>query len=225
MSRKTNSTSLKLGKTQLWTVSAQQYGKSLSTFFNFKICYYLFLLMNILTHKTKFSWNLVNCHVKFNQLFIVIYAHNEEKCDLRYTKLLVDHFKKLNYNCVVQVYPKEFMFSSSLIVAYFKKLLTLNLTPKKGLLMLTTLLTRNIGISKNVYSKYGAHYLLLKGFKIRITGRLENSKSPMTQTLEQVHGNLSLIKLTNYVEYTNFFLFSKLGTCNFQIWLFYKIVI
>lgn len=67
------------------------------------------------------------------------------------------------------------------------------------------------------YFKYGFKKVYLKGFKIRLSGRFEGSKTQMAKSVEYTIGSLPLTCLNSYVEFKKKELFTKSGICGLQI--------
>jgi|GEM_PF-5891287 len=80
-----------------------------------------------------------------------------------------------------------------------------------------------LNLNKISYFKKGPFRIKLIGFKIRLAGRFDNSRNQMAKITKYNSGSLSLSTLKNKVEYSKNEIFTKFGTCGFQIWLFYKI--
>nr|YP_009295190.1 ribosomal protein S3 [Dasya binghamiae]AOH77202.1 ribosomal protein S3 [Dasya binghamiae] len=71
--------------------------------------------------------------------------------------------------------------------------------------------------------KKGPQKLILKGYKITLSGRFENTKNPMSKTYTTKNGFITLTSLNNNIDFISKNLYTKLGICNIKIWLFYKI--
>jgi len=229
MSRKTNSTSLKLGKTTIWPIFSQNYGSSIfMKAQNFKIYYYLYLLLIFVNKNYNASITNVNINIK-NKISITLYYYFDSHLELQENfNLINSYIGKLNYRFSeiysIKFYLKLKTFSTLLITNYFQNLLNKNFSLKKIFSIVYVLLEANINSKKIIYMKFGIQKLILKGFKIRLSGRLDNNSKQMAKALEYTYGNIPLVSIENYIEYSNLIIFSKLGSCNFQIWLFYKII-
>ena len=107
--------------------------------------------------------------------------------------------------------------SAQLITFYFNYLVQQNIIFRKAVLVLVSTLILKINSFKVIYSKFGLKKLKLKGFKLKLSGRFENSKNQMSKKLEQTVGVLSLLSLNSYIEFFDLNICSKLGTCSFKI--------
>ena len=87
--------------------------------------------------------------------------------------------------------------------------------------MVVLILKQQVGQTKLIISKAGLKKIILKGFKVVIVGRFENSKTQMARRVSYKFGLLSLLSLNSFVEFSNIDVNSPLGTYNFKIWLFY----
>ena len=83
------------------------------------------------------------------------------------------------------------------------------------------LLVLQLNSAKILTSKTGLKVLKFKGFKLKLSGRFEESKNQMSKTLEQTSGSISLLSTSSYIEFSTLNINSKLGVCNIKIWLFY----
>ena len=79
------------------------------------------------------------------------------------------------------------------------------------------ILESQINSNKICYFKSGILTVKLKGYKIRLSGRLEGSKTQMAKSIEQVEGSLPLTSIKNYVEYKKAEIYTKSGICGIQV--------
>lgn len=146
MTRKTNITSLKLAKTQIWPIFLQKYGNSFfTTFYNLKL-YYSFILFLKLINKTynlTFSIAAINLGKKIS---ITLYYYVENQNQIVFNTIR-NHFRILKYyfttTCSVKFYYQTNTFSAILLSNYL-----FQLSKKKSLkqmfLLIFSLLESNI---------------------------------------------------------------------------------
>ena len=92
---------------------------------------------------------------------------------------------------------------------------------KKILKRVTFVLNSCLNSKKIVYNNKGPILLRLRGFKIKISGRFDNTRNQMSKMLSNGGGNLPLSKLNSYIEYHNSKIYTNSGLNNLQVWLFY----
>lgn len=224
MAQKINPTSVRLGKQILWNFTFQHYGKSLFSY-SFHNSMYLYLLFltkvgSIWVPRTKLSLDFFSSNI-FLVFTIPVFQKNRFKLQifqetLRKIKLWWPEAPKQLFFLTFQ--PVK---SALFVTLYFKLLLERELLVRKVLLLILNLLKQQVGQSKIIYSKSGVRKITLKGFKLVLSGRFENSKNQMAKKLEYTVGSLSLLSLDSYVEYATVNFSSPLGLCNLKIWLFY----
>nr|ATG87379.1 ribosomal protein S3 [Gracilaria chouae] len=230
MTRKINPTSLKLGLTQVWDFTIQNYSK-------LNYCYAFSFLKQLqiedITSKfLKVNKFLVNDREFWyfnNQLFLNIYIVEVISKQVDKHLFLIQDLAKLLSNwfslkIYLRIYKRIYWTTTSnLILSYASYLLEQNKNPNKILWQICVFLNKHRYHSKIVYSTKGIRLVNLKGFKIRLVGRFDNTKNQMSKSIQQGLGVLSLMSLKNRVEFVNRELYTKLGSCGLQIWLFYEI--
>nr|YP_011017015.1 ribosomal protein S3 [Gracilaria hainanensis]WQB61693.1 ribosomal protein S3 [Gracilaria hainanensis] len=230
MTRKINPISLRLGLTQVWDLAIQKYSK-------LNYCYTLFFLKqfqieNIITKILRLNKYLVNdkefWYIR-DKLFLNIYI--VELIDNHTDKylFLIKGLSKLVRNwfplkIYLRIYKRIYwMTTSNLMISYMAYLFEENKNPNKILWQICMFLKKHLYNSKIVYSTKGIRVVYLKGFKVRLVGRFDNTKSQMAKSIQQSSGSLSLLSLRSQVEFVQKNLYTKLGSCGLQIWLFYEI--
>ncbi|MGH1163428.1 hypothetical protein ACQVTW_31165 [Bacillus mycoides] len=93
----------------------------------------------------------------------------------------------------------------------------LNYSPKKIAAILTILLKSNLNTKILAFNLYGPCFLILRGYKIKLSGRLDDQKNQMAKHFTLKKGSLTLTNLNSYVDYKNINLNTKLGVCNIKI--------
>jgi NAD-dependent DNA ligase len=93
----------------------------------------------------------------------------------------------------------------------------LNFSPKKILAIISDFITNKLNLKKLSYSKNGPLTCYLKGYKLILTGRFENTKTSMSKTLILKKGSLNSTSLNNRVDFFTKNLNTKFGLCNFKI--------
>nr|UAD89794.1 ribosomal protein S3 [Gracilaria salicornia] len=230
MARKVNPISLRLGLTQVWNLTIQNYGK-------LNYCYMSSFLQywrtrNIIAKILKFNKFLINDKELWyinNTLFLNIYMVDLVKKHSDMYLFLIKELSKLvckwfSLKVDLRIYKRiSWMTTSNLMLSYVSYLFDKNRNLNKILWQVCTFLKKHLHKGKVVYSTKGIRIAYLKGFKIRLVGRFDNTKSQMAKSIQQGSGSLSLLSLKNQVEYMQKNLHTKLGSCGLQIWLFYEI--
>jgi hypothetical protein len=96
-----------------------------------------------------------------------------------------------------------------------------NVSLKKALKDVAKLITIQLNSKKILYTSKGPLTFKLQGFKIKSSGRFDNSRNQMSKTIKYTKGSLPLSKLNSYVEYSHKDIHTKSGVCSVHIWLFY----
>ena len=220
----------RLGIIQVWKSLLQIYGKSFNQYSLLlhkylqiqRILFRIFLKSNlILNHQ---EW-----HISKNFIFLNIYYEHIDKSRIFINKkFIIKLFKIINQlflsNIFINFYLKlESEPTVNLISIYTQHLLEQNNPPKKILWNLCKLLEKQEKQEKIHFFKFGIFKVKLKGFKIKLSGRLEGSKNQMAKSMEQSVGSLPLTSIKSYIEYKNKEIYTKSGICGIQIWLFYEI--
>lgn len=230
MAQKINPISFRLGISQVWDSTLQLYGKSYLNYFLIfhkylqirNILNRIFLKNNLIIdfqewkiYKNKISLNIYYSHL-FNSKQI-----NHLNCFNKVSKTILEWFSIISS---IHFYLKAQKTSTTkILIAYTHYLLEQNISAKKIIWNLCKFLETNKKIEKISYFKFGIFKLHLKGFKIRLSGRFDNSKNQMSKNIEQTVGSLPLTCLKSSVEYINKEIYTKSGICGLQIWLFYEI--
>nr|YP_009511841.1 ribosomal protein S3 [Gracilaria gracilis]AXI97718.1 ribosomal protein S3 [Gracilaria gracilis] len=230
MTRKINPISLRLGLTQVWDYTIQNYNK-------LNYCYTLSFLKqlqieNIVTKILSLNKFLIHDKEFWyskNKLFLNIYIVEVDPNNSNKYLFLIKELSKLISNWFflkiqLRIYKRvSWLTTSNLVSSYVSYLFVQNKNPNKILWQICILLKKHLGSNKVVYSTRGIHSVYLKGFKVRLVGRFDNTKNQMSKSIQQGSGSLSLISLRNQVEFVQKNLYTKLGSCGLQIWLFYEI--
>nr|YP_010199611.1 ribosomal protein S3 [Gracilaria cervicornis]UAD89469.1 ribosomal protein S3 [Gracilaria cervicornis] len=230
MTRKVNPISLKLGLTQVWDFTIQNYNK-------LNYCYALSFLKqlqieNIVNKILKVNKFLINDKEFWyfnNKLFLNIYIvevffNQGDKYLFLIQKLSKLVFSWFSLKIYLRIYKRIYWITTSnLILGYASYLFQQNKNPNKILWQLSIFLNKHLYHNKIVYSTKGIRLVYLKGFKIKLVGRFDNTKSQMAKSIHQSSGSLSLVSLQNQVEFVQKNLYTKLGSCGLQIWLFYEV--
>nr|WCH57943.1 ribosomal protein S3 [Hypnea marchantiae] len=232
MAQKINPTSLRLGITQLWTFNVQFYGKSFKSYFLSLHKYLkLFLFLKKISDLTGFIINYQQLKIKSQKIVLLKIYYTESfsilnKNFFQFHLKIRDLLKKVFLKKVrISYYLIDFPFiSKNLLYSYSKFCASENQIVKKVLWNLYRFLEVHLNSSKVVYTPKGIKILKLKGFKIRISGRIDDSKNQMAKSLNLKIGNSCLTSLSDYIVYSASELYSKSGTCGIKIWLFYEFI-
>ena len=232
MAQKINPTNFRLGLIQVWKSYLQMYGKSFKQYF--KILHKYLQIQNViirLFNINNFSLNHQEWKINRKKTFLNIYYSKLPKIQLKATsnnKFFTKVHKIIKQWFLMNVFIRFYLSSdlkptTNLVVMYVQNLIDQNISSKKILWNLCKLLEKLLNKKKVFLFKKGIFAVTLKGFKVRLTGRIEGSKSQMAKSIEQIVGSLSLTNIKSYVEYKNKTIYTKSGTCGVQVWLFYKI--
>nr|YP_009511791.1 ribosomal protein S3 [Gracilaria caudata]AXI97668.1 ribosomal protein S3 [Gracilaria caudata] len=230
MARKINPISLRLGLTQVWDFTIQNYNK-------LGYCYVMslvkqFQIESIITKILKLNEFFVNDKEFWyfrNQLFLNIYVIEVSRTHSDKYLMLMKELSKVisswfSLKIFLRIYKRvNWITTSSLTSNYILYLFEQNKSPNKVLWQVCRFLKKNLYSKKVVYSTKGIRSVYLRGFKVRLVGRFDNTKSQMAKSIQQSAGSLSLISLKNQVEFIQRDFYTKLGSCGLQIWLFYEI--
>nr|YP_010199661.1 ribosomal protein S3 [Crassiphycus crassissimus]UAD89569.1 ribosomal protein S3 [Crassiphycus crassissimus] len=230
MTRKVNPISLRLGLTQVWDFTIQNYNKL--NYCYITLLFKQFQIENVITKILKLNKFLVNDKEFWyfkNQLFLNIYV---TEVFISYSDKYLVLMRELSniirnwfsLKIYLRIYKRiDWITTSGLVSNYVLYLFEQNKSLNKVLWQVCWFLKKRIGSKKIVYSTRGIRLVYLKGFKVRLVGRFDNTKSQMAKSIQQNAGSLSLISLKNQVEFIQRDLYTKLGSCGLQIWLFYEI--
>nr|WCH57631.1 ribosomal protein S3 [Hypnea wynnei] len=232
MAQKINPTSLRLGISQLWTSNIQFYGKSFKLyFFLFHYCIKSFIFLKRISNSIGFlihyqqlkikKYNPIILNIYYTQPFFVLKADSTRFYNKIQNTLSKFFSKKLCIGFYLMGFP---LLSSNLLYSYSQFLVFENLTAKRILWNLSKLLEMHLNSLKIIHTSRGVKILKLKGFKIQIAGRIDDSKTQMAKRLNLNVGSSCLTSLQDYIIYSKSILYSKSGTCGVKIWLFYEFV-
>nr|YP_011003658.1 ribosomal protein S3 [Gracilaria eucheumatoides]WPS66060.1 ribosomal protein S3 [Gracilaria eucheumatoides] len=229
MTRKINPTSLRLGLTQVWDFTIPNY----NSFNSYILLIFKWLQVNSIIIKilrsNKFLISDKELLYINNKLFLNIYITDlilpsHDKYFLithKLSKILLEWF---SLKICLRIYRKmNYTIMPNLILNYAAYLLEYNRNPNKIIWQVYQLLKGHINSSKIIYCTKGIRLVYLKGFKIQLVGRFDNTKSQMAKSIQQNLGSLSLVSLKSYVEFSHKNLHTKLGSCGLKVWLFYEI--
>nr|YP_009317463.1 ribosomal protein S3 [Gelidium arborescens]AOX48892.1 ribosomal protein S3 [Gelidium arborescens] len=231
MAQKTNPIGLRLGTNQVWDLIVQKYGKKQKSYLNFLKEQFLF--NHFFTQHIEFK----NVGLFVRKYLIIKYASNNisfvyntnlflpnnilSKNLMKKTQLVLKDTFEVEANIKLFCIGKSTL-TANLLTTYVNHLFEQNFTLKKIVSNLILFLKHQLGARKIVYLKNAAQELELIGFKVKVSGRFENTRNRMAKTYEQNIGFLSLTCLKNVIEFHNKVIYTKLGTCSFQVWLIYK---
>nr|WDA66122.1 ribosomal protein S3 [Phymatolithon calcareum] len=227
MSQKINPISIRVGVFQLWNTNLPKYGKT------FK-CYTKFLRKQskIITYLKHFleNYNLLieNISLCFNSctVFINVFVTkpNTSKIFPKTNLLIKTIYYWLKIPVILTFYKKLSLTNSAFLINNYVAYLVLQgILPKKLLQVIYKMLKDQSMKVKLVQTTQGINKVILKGFKLRLSGCFETSRSQMSKTIKCNFGLLPLTKLKGYVEYSNSIIYTKFGSCGLKIWLFYEL--
>nr|YP_009589026.1 ribosomal protein S3 [Corallina ferreyrae]QBL75542.1 ribosomal protein S3 [Corallina ferreyrae] len=227
MSQKINPTSFKLGILQLWNFNLPKYGKQFQSYKRriqiYKyICYYVkHVLRNHQLLLNKISIRCINQQVLIT---VSLFCLQPNFILLNKNSVLNTIFNWLKSPLILHFYQTlSFNSSSFLLSNYIAYLIKeKNISAKKLLQQVHSLLKTQAKIPKLIYTVSGVRIVSLKGFKIQFSGCFEASRSQMAKTIKCNFGLVPLTKLNGFIDYSNNTIFTKFGTCGLKIWLFYE---
>lgn len=232
MAQKINPTSVRLGISQLWMSSIQFYGKSFKSYFLLLHHYRRsFLFLKKVASATGFIINHQQWKIKKSKVIVLNIYHTQSffvsnanfaKFYGQIQKTLITLFKN-NIRICFYLMCVPFL-SKNLLYSYSQFLASENLAAKKILWNLSKLLDGYINSLRLIYTPQGFKISKLKGFKIQIVGRIDDSKTQMAKSLNLNVGNLCLTSLEDSVIYSTSILYNRSGTCGLKIWLFYELI-
>nr|YP_010199836.1 ribosomal protein S3 [Hydropuntia urvillei]UAD89844.1 ribosomal protein S3 [Hydropuntia urvillei] len=229
MTRKINPKSLRLGLTQVWDLTIQNYNK----FDSYILFIFKWLQINSVITRILRSNEFLISDKEFlymgDKLFLNVYIPNSilESNDKYF--LTLHELSKILVNCFsLKIYPRIYKkvnstTMSNLILSYAIYLFEYNNNPNKILWQICQLLKGHLDNGRVIYCTKGIRMVYLKGFKIQLVGRFDNTKSQMARSIQYNLGSLALVSLKSYVEFSHKDLHTKLGSCGLKVWLFYEI--
>ena len=226
MSQKINPISFRLGLSQVWNNTFQLYGKNLSSYTSFlylKLILYNYL-RRYLDSKQIFLGSLYLFILKDKIILLVIYENCFNSNLLKFEKLNLFLYFLTNWNLKLYLLKQtSWVNTPALITSYIMYNRKKSSSLKKILKRVTFVLNSCLNSKKIVYNNKGPILLRLRGFKIKISGRFDNTRNQMSKMLSNGGGNLPLSKLNSYIEYHNSKIYTNSGLNNLQAWLFYTI--
>ena len=220
MAQKLNPTSIRIGQYSPWIITYQTYGKSL---YYFSYYHFFFLFSFFFTFFNFFS-TLSNIFLLDNKIYLFVNTSTTKSnhAKLRFGLKKIKRWPRITNQPKFRFFPVSNILNlASSISFYFQFLFFKKIIFRKIILILAKLLRQQIGTTKLVFLKFGLKKVKLKGFKLKLTGRFENTKNQMAKKVEYAEGSLSLLPVNSVIEFFTLNIYSKLGVCNFKIWLFY----
>nr|YP_010204201.1 ribosomal protein S3 [Ahnfeltia fastigiata]UAT97936.1 ribosomal protein S3 [Ahnfeltia fastigiata] len=237
MAQKINPVSFRLGTIQVWSNFSQNYGNYFNPYSQI-----LHRQLQVTDYINRFfsTRNFIfdqNDWVFFNdKIFLNIqYAQKTKDADkTNFSTLDSSELLKVATRTIsqwfgipvsIRLYEKnQWLGTSNLLINYVYFSAKQGNSFKKIIQNICKMLTTHLNTIKISYSTKGVVRLSLKGFKIQLAGRFDNSRNQMAKLMKQSIGSLPLTCLESYVEYSHKEFHTKHGVCGLQIWLFYEIV-
>lgn len=226
MAQKINPVSTRFGSIRLWNLILQNYGKS-----TYNFAFYKGLQFRSIINRTFASSHLILVGKELwfynNEFFLNIHFIDKTTKHPKFYPFLFDNILKVFFKWpAMKAYSRIYMrtnqvLTSKLLTNYGKYLSRSSTNFNKILWKLHQFSENHLNERKIIYSKKGLRFIYLKGFKIRLVGRFNNSRSQMTKNIQQDLGLQSLASLKNYVEFSQDEIYTKSGSCGLQVWLFY----
>nr|YP_009511942.1 ribosomal protein S3 [Melanthalia intermedia]AXI97869.1 ribosomal protein S3 [Melanthalia intermedia] len=230
MARKINPVSFRLGALQLWDFTLQNYGKlTYNSILHFYKRLQIKKVINQILSLNRFLPGSKELWFYNDKLFLIIYFANQSFDKNKLYSPLIENISKIflkyfSIETYLRVYIKtNHVLTSNLLINYTKYLLQQNKNFVKILWYLCQFSENHLNSKKIIYSDQGIRLAYLRGFKIRLVGRFNDSRSQMAKTIQQGLEFQSLMCLRNYIEFFQDEIHMKSGSCGLQIWLFYEL--
>ena len=162
-----------------------------------------------------------------NIFLVIIYAKSKETSNSiqifrgKLNKILYKYFYLPSK---IYLLKSSTWFNSSLLLSsYIDFGIARNNNFKQVLKNTNKILSHKLNTKKIVYTAQGPLLFKLKGFKVKSSGRFDNSRNQMSNSLQHKTGSLPMSKLNNYTEYTQKFIYTKSGVCSLHVWLIFSL--
>nr|QJH88484.1 ribosomal protein S3 [Pterocladiophila hemisphaerica] len=229
MTQKIHPANLRLGIIQLWNNTIQPYG-------NFKYCYnkllynnfYLLYFIVQYSKKTSLIISKPTFKYKSNKInFVIEYRLGStlsKKNSIKIINFFTNKIQSLSLLKLNTCYYLVSTWCSNAMIwsLYLKFILKNKVNSQKILWIIFKFYENYLNKKKISYNVNGPVHFVLKGFKLKITGRFDNMRSPLTKTMYQTLGLVTLNSYINKVEFTTVCLYTKNGICSIKIWFFYS---
>lgn len=228
MTKKINSTGKNLTLTNFWNLTFQNFGVLnflLNKYFHF------FILFNYLFWKLLLFKNQVIVHsfkimVTSSVIYFVCLVSSINVKWLQMLNWFLYLIWKKNFFYLplhfVLYLTKNFYFSNCFLKDYVLYLTKICLSLKKIFNLLVLYLTKNLFHLSLFWTKQGFVIKQFVGFKLKLVGRYEVSKTAMAKKSIIKIGNVNSTNLRININFSNYFFYTKLGISNLKIWAFYK---
>nr|YP_011017607.1 ribosomal protein S3 [Bostrychia tenuissima]WQF69430.1 ribosomal protein S3 [Bostrychia tenuissima] len=225
MSKKINPKSLRLGVSERWSKNFQLYSKNFILFNNY---YHKFLQFHNFVKNTLYS------NEKFLMKKTYWFFKSTTVLHLHLTSTDIDFFIyerlfKNFYNFIFKFHPLKLLifFSKKLLIFYsYIDYLSMKLKypPKKLVNFMTSYLNQRLYSKNFMLCKSGPKKTFLKGFKMRLNGRFDVSKTNMSKKFSLQVGKMTSMDFNTKIDFLSKSIYSKYGIYNLKVWVFYQIV-
>lgn len=227
MSQKINPISFRLGLFQVWNDTIPIYNKK-NNFYLLNQKNNLENYLNSLFSKMKIYLGSSILVLSSSKVLVVITYSDYKNLSLQLPNLvrhLNNTVKKLFYvpAFVYLVKYTSWSSSSELVKFYLLSENSKTLSIKNVLQNTSKIILNQLGTKKSVYTSKGPVLLKLSGFKLKLSGRFDNSRNQMTKTIKYSKGSLPMPSINTYSEYSHVRIHTKSGVCGLGIWLTYTI--
>lgn len=220
MAQKINPTSVRLGKKLFWKFLFQNYGQKLCKYseYHLAIWFSLFLVKTLQKQNIILTSNFAFLPSAISAIFIAPTINSQQNL----LGVLACRQAWWPSNKIFLLFCNSNSTKSALfITSYFKHLIQVNFFFRKALVIITKILEQQLEQQKLIVTNSGLQRIVLKGFRLTLVGRFENTKTQMSKKLCHKSGLLSLNSLNSFVEYSSATVDSPLGVYNLKVWLFY----
>nr|YP_011017584.1 ribosomal protein S3 [Bostrychia moritziana]WQF69384.1 ribosomal protein S3 [Bostrychia moritziana] len=226
MPQKTNPKSQQLGLINYWPKIFQYYGK-INVFFShyfFYQSFYSFVKKSL----QKYSFFLLKSESSIYNSLVCFSFFLQKKENISSFHLIKKFsnfwsFKFKDQKIKTRFYLKTSFISSEFLKTYIQYLEYKFYNPKKIFNILVFFLSKKLNQLQIEWTNKGPSFFLIKGFKVQLTGRFDNTKT--NNMSKKISFSVGKVKTTSFdyrVDFMNKPIFVKLGTCNFKIWIFYS---
>nr|YP_009389217.1 ribosomal protein S3 [Thorea hispida]ARX95961.1 ribosomal protein S3 [Thorea hispida]UNJ79234.1 ribosomal protein S3 [Audouinella sp.] len=224
MSRKTNSISLRLGLLQVWSIISNCYGKNLKPYSFFWSKTNLKNYLARLFINNSLTLGCLHWAFKFNKVLIIITYINPSNLKVNSYKIYKNVLKVLKFWVELPVYIYIFEAEQLNLASFIALYFGFKLNNNKNIVLKNILKIIRLNTKRVILSSAGPVTLTFNGFKIRCSGRSNNTRNSMSKTFKFVSNSVTLSRITNYVDYTHKLIYTKLGTYSIHVWVSYSVV-
>nr|YP_010620189.1 Ribosomal protein S3 [Dipterosiphonia australica]WAX04225.1 Ribosomal protein S3 [Dipterosiphonia australica] len=226
MAKKINLNGKCFALTKLWANQFQQYGKFNFLFKKYILFSYLFkeIISKKFAFNNFFSLMQIKTFIYSHTILIKLFISNFNTFkQISWIYLLWNqNLQKLTFSLVIFL-NKKLYFSKEFLEAYLCYLSSNEFnSPKRIFNLINLLLSNHLNKIFVMLTKNGIKNQKFIGFKLQLRGRFEPTKNAMAKCVTLKSGKINSTNLKIKIDFSNYFFYTKLGTSNLKIWLFYS---